>query len=238
MDLEGRVVVITGATGGLGHVVARAFAEQGSALAALSSSQAKLDALGQELGLPSERWLAHAADLRDSASARGAAESVLRAFGRADILLHLVGGWVGGKELAATDAGDLTSMLDQHVWTTFHVLQAFTPHLAASGRGRIVVVSSPVTSRPPAKSGVYAAAKAAEEALVLTLAQEARNKGVTANVLQVRAIDVQHTRDTEPSSSNASWTAPEEIAAAMLYLCSPEAGMVNGVRLPLTGSGA
>src|SRR5919202_1537544 len=234
MDLEGRVVVITGATGGLGQVVARAFAEQGAMLAALSSSQARLDALGQELGLPSERWLAHAADLRDPASARGAAESVLRAFGHADILLHLVGGWVGGKELAATDAGDLTSMLDQHVWTTFHVLQAFTPHLAASGRGRIVVVSSPVASRPAAKSGVYAAAKAAEEALVLTLAQEARNKGVTANVLQVRAIDVQHKRDTEPSASNASWTTPEEIAAAMLYLCSPDAGMINGARLPLT----
>jgi NAD(P)-dependent dehydrogenase (short-subunit alcohol dehydrogenase family) len=207
-------------------------------VAALSSTQAKLDALGQELGLPAKRWLAQAADLRDRAAVQSAAESVLRAFGRVDILLQLVGGWVGGKELAATDARDLTSMLDQHVWTTFHVLQAFIPHLAASGRGRVVVVSSPVASRPPAKMGVYAAAKAAEEALILTLAQEARDKGVTANVLQVRAIDVQHKRDKEPSSSNASWTTPEEIATAILYLCSPDAGMINGARLPLTGSGA
>ena len=88
--------------------------------------------------------------------------------------------------------------------------------------GCLFVVSSPVTQAPAAKSSAYAAAKAAEEALVLTLAHETSGRGVTANVLQVRAIDAEHTR-------------PEEIAAAMLYLCSAEAGRVNGVRLPLIG---
>jgi NAD(P)-dependent dehydrogenase (short-subunit alcohol dehydrogenase family) len=71
--------------------------------------------------------------------------------------------------------------------------------------------------------GVYAAAKAAEEALILTLAREGGDTGVTANILQVRAIDVQHKRDSEPTPANALWTTPEEIAAAMLYLCSADA---------------
>ncbi len=236
--MEGRVVVITGATGRLGRVVTRAFAERGATLAVLSSDQFRLDALGREIGLPAERWLAHAVDLRDPAAIHGATEAVINTFGRADILLHLVGGWVGGKELAATDASDLKSMLDQHVWTTFHVVQRFIPHLATSGRGRVIVVSSPAAARPPAKMGVYAAAKAAEEALILTLAQEAGATGVTANILQVRAIDVQHKRDTERTPANAMWTTPEEIAAAMLYLCSADAGMINGVRLSLAGNGA
>jgi 3-oxoacyl-[acyl-carrier protein] reductase len=94
-----------------------------------------------------------------------------------------------------------------------------------------------VASRPPAKAGAYAIAKAAEEAMILMLAQETRPKGVTANVIQVRTIDVDHQREQKPSASNASWTTPEEIVAAMLYLCSPEAGMVNGTRLPLIASG-
>jgi NAD(P)-dependent dehydrogenase (short-subunit alcohol dehydrogenase family) len=236
MDLAGRVAVITGATGGLGCVAARAFAERGAALALVSSNQARLDALARELGLPDERRLAHAADLRDPTAAQAAAQAVSDRFGHAHILLHLVGGWVGGKALTGTDPSDLKAMLDQHVWTTFHLLQAFTPQLAAAGWGRVVVVSSPVATRPPAKSGAYAAAKAAEEAIILTLAQETRDQGVTANIIQVRAIDVEHKRDREPSPSNASWTTPEEITAAMLYLCSDEARMVNGTRLSLASS--
>ena len=238
MEFDGWVVVITGATGGLGRVVARTFAERGARLAVVSSDQTKLDALGRELGVPDGRWLAHAADLRQAAAAQAAAAAVATRFGHADIVVHLVGGWVGGKELAATDPDDLKAMLDQHVWTTFHLLQAFLPQLATSGRGRLLVVSSPVATRPVAKMGAYAAAKAAEEALILTAAQEARAQGVTANILQVRTIDVAHKREQDPAPSNASWTTPEEIAAAILYLCSPAGGMVSGVRLPLVGSGA
>ena len=71
---------------------------------------------------------------------------------------------------------------------------------------------------------------------MLTLAEEYKGTGVTANVLRVRTIDVKHERDTDPSPKTASWTTPEEIAAAILYLCSNEAGMVNGARIPLYGS--
>jgi NAD(P)-dependent dehydrogenase (short-subunit alcohol dehydrogenase family) len=233
--IAGHVVVITGATGGLGRVAARAFAERGASLALLSSDQAKLDALARDLGLPAERCLAHAADLREPAAAMGAARAVAERFGGADVLLHLVGGWVGGKPLVATDPGDLKAMLDQHVWSTFGVLQAFVPQLTARGSGRVVVVSAPVATTPQPNVGAYAAAKAAEEALILTLAGEAGKQGVTANIIQVSAIDVEHKRETAPSASNASATTPEEITAALLYLCSDEGGAANGVRLSLAG---
>ena len=70
MELEGRVVVITGTTGSLGRVVAQALDERGAAQAVLSSDQSRLDALGHEVGLPAERWVAQAADLRDPALAQ------------------------------------------------------------------------------------------------------------------------------------------------------------------------
>jgi len=89
---------------------------------------------------------------------------------------------------------------------------------------------------PPANSAPYAAAKAAQEALLLALAQENRGTGVTANVIRVQTIDVKHQRDLEPTSKNSSWTTPEEIAAAVQYLISDEAAAVNGIRMPLYGS--
>ncbi len=71
---------------------------------------------------------------------------------------------------------------------------------------------------------------------MLTVAQEAEGSGVTANIIHVRNIDTEHKLSKDPSKY-ADWTSPEEIASAILYLCSPEGGMVNGIRLPLYGRG-
>jgi NAD(P)-dependent dehydrogenase (short-subunit alcohol dehydrogenase family) len=81
----------------------------------------------------------------------------------------------------------------------------------------------------------YAIGKAAQEALLLTLAREVAGTGVTVNLLQVRKIDTEHARESDPSPSHASWTAPEEIVAAIRYLCTDEAGIVSGARIPLHG---
>jgi NAD(P)-dependent dehydrogenase (short-subunit alcohol dehydrogenase family) len=58
---------------------------------------------------------------------------------------------------------------------------------------------------------------------------------VTANILHVRTIDVKHERDGQPSPKTTSWTTPEEIAAAIHFLCTDEAQVVNGARIPLYG---
>jgi NAD(P)-dependent dehydrogenase (short-subunit alcohol dehydrogenase family) len=101
--------------------------------------------------------------------------------------------------------------------------------------GRIVIISSSNAGMPSTKSAPYAAAKAAQEALILALAQEIRGSGVTANVIRVQAIDVKHQRDREPGPTNTAWTTPEEIASNIVYLCSEDAKLVNGARIPLYG---
>ena len=104
-------------------------------------------------------------------------------------MIHLVGGWTGGKTIPESSADDFESMLNQHVWTTFHLLQAFVPHIAASQWGRVIVVSKPETVKPSAKTALYTAAKSAQESLVLTLAEEYKDSGLTANVIHVKSID-------------------------------------------------
>ena len=236
MSLENRVAVITGATGNLGRVVAKYFAEQGARLALFGTNSEKLEALARELNVPAEQVLTHIVDLRNTDATNAAANAVIAKFGRTDILLNLVGGWTGGKSVSEVAANDVDDMLHQHLWTTFHLAQAFVPHLAANQWGRIIVVSSPTATHPPAHASPYAIAKAAQEALMLTLAQELKNSGVTANILQVKTIDAQHERNRERTLKNAAWTTPEEIAATILYLCSDEAQVVNGAHIPLYGT--
>lgn len=221
-----KVIVITGATGVLGNKTAQAFAARGHSLALIGHNQNKLESLVRDLNLPPERLFTSIVDLRDGQAVRDSAEAVAAKFGSVHALIHLVGGWTGGKTLAETSEEDLTAMLGQHVWTTFHLFRAFSPKLAASGWGRVITVSPSTVSNPPPERGVYLAAKAAQESLMLALAAELKESGVTANIIQVRAIDTDATR-------NGTGTTPEEIIAAMLYLFSEEAGKITGARIPL-----
>ena len=221
-----RVIVITGTTGALGTKAAHAFAARGHSLALLDHNQNRLDSLTRDLNLPDERLFASVVDLRDGAAVHSTTEAVSVKFGRVDALIHLVGGWVGGKTIPEASADDLEFMLGQHVWTTFHLFQSFAPKLISNAWGRVIIVSASTVPNPPGKAGVYTAAKAAQENLVLTLAAELKPSGVTANIIQVKAIDVDATR-------KGTGTTPDDIVAAMFYLFSDEAAKLNGARIPL-----
>lgn len=224
--MKNRVVVITGATGVLGGLVAHSFAEGGVSLALISDDQNILKSLEKNLNLPDERILIHTANLLDEKAVRDSVEAVSAKFGRVDALIHLVGGWTGGKTIAESDADEFKFMLDQHAWTTIHLLSAFSPKLAENGWGRVIAVSSPLATNPTGKMGAYAAGKAAQETLLMTLADEFAGTDITANVILVKAIDVKGT---------GKGTSPDEIVSAMLYLFSEEAQKVNGARIPLYG---
>lgn len=236
MGLQNRVAVITGAAGGLGSQLTRDLAARGARLALLGRDAARLEALVSSLSLPSESARAYPVNLLDLNETRRVAEAIAAHFGQIDILLHLVGGWTGGKTLVEASVEDLAFMLNQHVWTSFHAVQAFVPHLIRNGWGRIVMISSPYATRPGARGGPYAIGKAGQEALILTLSQELQGTGVTANLVQVRAIDLKGEKFSAPTPQNATWSTPEEISAAILYLLSEEAAGINGARLPLYGS--
>jgi NAD(P)-dependent dehydrogenase (short-subunit alcohol dehydrogenase family) len=219
-----RSIVITGATGALGNLVAKTFAARGHNIALLDKDADKLDVLTRDLNLPVERIHAQVIDLLDENALRDSAQKVSAKFGNIHALIHLVGGWTGGRTIPESSKEDFAFMLNQHAWTTFNLFQAFAPHIAQSNWGRVIIVSQPVTVRPAAKSALYAAAKSAQESLALTLAEEYKDKGLTANIIHVKAID---------ANGAGKGTSPAEIVAAMEYFFSEEANKVNGTRIPL-----
>lgn len=219
-----KTVVITGATGVLGNLVAKNFAERGDNIVLLDRDQVKLDSLTASLNLPTDRIHAQTIDLLDAQALHDSAETVHSKFGSIHALIHLVGGWVGGKTIPESSRDDLELMLNQHVWTTFNLFQSFAPKIASSNWGRVIIVSQPITVKPTAKSAIYAAAKSAQESMALTLAEEFKDNGLTANIIHVKAIDIK---------GDGKGTSPAEIVAAMMYLFSEEANKVNGTRIPL-----
>lgn len=235
MGLENRVAVIAGATGGLGHVVTMQLAARGMNLALLGTDSKRLNMLANGLKLPPERYSTHMLNVEDRAAVFATADAVMGRFGRVDALFNFVGGWLGGKTVMELTTDELSGMLSQHLWTTFHLTQAFVPHLLVNKWGRVATISPPNSMLPQPKRAAYAAAKAAQEALMLGLAQELRGTGVTSNVIVIVAIDAKHEREMMPNERNVQWTTPEEIAGALLYLLTDEANVINGQRILLYG---
>jgi NAD(P)-dependent dehydrogenase (short-subunit alcohol dehydrogenase family) len=207
----------------------------GARLALMGRDAGRLEALGTELGLEPRSWLPIAGQLLEPEGARAAAAAVEARFGRIDVLVHLVGGWVGGTAVVDLDHEEVGSMLSQHLWTTLNITQAVVPGMIARGFGRVLAVSSPFAANPGPKGASYAIGKAAEEVIIRSLAQETAGSGVTANLVVVRTIDKAHERLTAPTPKNASWTTPEELAEVLAFLASPAAAAVTGARLSLGG---
>ena len=219
-----RTIVITGATGALGSLAAKTFAGMGHNLALLDIDKNKLDSLIRELNLPTERLYAASVNLLDRQAVQNSAEAVVSKFGSVHALFHLVGGWTGGKAFSETSDDELESMLNQHIRTTFNLFKAFEVPLSKNGWGRVITISPSTVANPPAKRGVYLAAKSAQETMMLSLAAELKEANVTANIIQVHAIDI---------DNKGTGTTPAEIVSTMQYLFSDQAGKVNGARIPL-----
>ena len=220
-----RVIVITGATGVLGRVVSAHFAESGARLALLARSEEEIATLVSALPGGAERHAGFAVDLGDAASARAAAAAVRERLGPPAVLLHLVGGYAGGTPFIDGDDEEFRHLLDLNLWSTIHAIRAFLPDVIAAQHGRIVTVSAYVAAAPTPKHAAYSATKAAVEALTISVARDLAGTTATSNVVVLRAIG-----DEKPTEQR-----PEEIAAVMAWLSSPEAGTINGQRIPLIG---
>ena len=174
--LDGRVIAIAGAGGGLGPLVAAKLAEEGASLALTDVKQESLDAVVTGLGLPEERVDAQVVDLLDSASADKWAQDLEARFGHVDGLMHLVGGWRGGEPIETTSLEDYDFLHKLLVLTVQRTSRAFHGPLIRSGNGRFVLISSAQAQNPQQGNASYAATKAAAESWTLALADCVRGE--------------------------------------------------------------
>lgn len=233
--LTGKVAWVTGATGGVGPAVVQALAEAGATLLASARDAAEIAALATTYAIPEERWLALPVDLTDATAVQAAVARGVDRFGRIDILVAVAGQWRGGAVVAETDPAILDQMWRVNVLTAFHACRAVLPHMTANGWGRIITFGARAATTGQAKSGAYAAGKAAVLALTQSIAAEVRAGGVTANTLLLSTVDTPDNRAAMPTADVTKWVRPEQIAGAVRFLCSEEAAAINGAAIPLYG---
>lgn len=212
-ELEGRRIAVAGAGGSLGPHVVAALRERGAWVAAGDVREEAFDALDVDD--------ATVIDLSTQAGAHGWAD----ALGDVDGLLHLVGGWRGGKALEDTPQEDLTWLDGLLYRTVVHATRAFAPSIKRAGdRGRFAIVSSTAAARPSPGNAGYAAAKAAAEAWTLGFGAELAEHGATANVVVVTAL-----------GERPGFTPVQDVAEALAWLCTDAAAHMNAQRLHLHG---
>src|SRR3954452_21832550 len=169
-DLDGRVIAIAGAGGGLGPIVAQRLADAGASLSLADRHQETADQVAKDLTLPADRVDPHAVDLLDESAANAWAAATEKKFGHIDGLLHLVGGYRGGDPIHSFDLADYEFLHGLLVRTLQFASRAFHPALSSSRHGRFVLVSSAAAQRPENTNAAYASAKAAAEAWPPSLA--------------------------------------------------------------------
>ena len=232
-DLEGRVIAIAGAGGGLGPIVAQRLADAGASLALADRHQEIADSVAQDLGLPDDRVDPRAVDLLHESQANDWAAGVAEKFGHTDGLLHLVGGYRGGDPIDSFDLTDYEFLHDLLVRTLQLTTRAFHSALSSSEHGRFVLVSAAAAQMPENTNAAYASAKAAAEAWTLALADSFSGTNATANIVVVNAIETPGMREESPGTQNPSFTPAEDLADTIAFLCSDSARRMNGQRLSL-----
>jgi NAD(P)-dependent dehydrogenase (short-subunit alcohol dehydrogenase family) len=228
-----KVVLITGATGGLGTAVTREFAGTSAKLALVSRSAQDLQELVEAQALPSERAFTMAADVTQPEQVNALVEAVMARWKRVDVLLNTVGGWSGGQPVGEITWQGWRHMLDLNLHSAFLLSRGVLPSMLEAGWGRIVHVSSKTAVSPRAKEAGYAVAKMGLITLTEVIAAEVKRSGVTANIILPSIIDTPANRNNIPKADPSHWVAPEHIAAAMRFLCSEAGGSFNGARIPI-----
>jgi len=229
--MKGKVVLVTGATGGLGVNVTQAFLDAGSTV--LGSSH-KI----QQSDFKHPAFTAMPAEISTREGAKVLVDQTVARFGKIDVLAHTVGGFAGGQSVAETDDATFQRMFDLNLNSAFYLLRAALPAMRKTGNGRIIAIGSRAALEPGASVGAYSASKAALVSLIKTVALENKDVGITANVILPGTMDTPANRKAMPNADFSKWVQPANVASLVLWLAGDAGIDVTGAAIPVYGQDA
>lgn len=248
-DYSGKTVLITGAGAGIGRACALAFAARGARVCVNSKSDSGR-AVAEEIRSRGGESLFLQADVQSPQQVADMVQKTVAAFGRLDVLVNCAGIVTGGS-VEETDLETWNRVMAVNATGVFLVCREAMPHLRQT-KGCIANISSLVAIKGIAARAAYSASKGAVLALSRAMAADSLKDGVRVNCVSpgtVLSPSLQGRIDAEEDPAKAyeryvsrqpmgRLGTPEEIAAAVIYVCSAEAAFLDGVNLPVDGAGS
>ena len=224
--MNGKVVIVTGASGALGKVVAQAALARGARVAGVDHATSNVADTSDHIELGG-------VDLSVAAQARLAIEEVVARLRRLDVLINIAGAF-SFETIAEGHPKTWQRLHAINVLTALNASRAAIPHLRGSPAGRIVNIGAIGALQATTGMGPYAASKAAVHRLTEALAAELKGK-VTVNAVLPSTIDTPANRAAMPDADFSKWVTAEELASVILFLAGDAASGVTGALIPVSG---
>lgn len=249
LDLQERVVIVTGASGGIGAAIARAYGREGAAVTvAYHRNRDAADKVVAEVIEAGGQAVASPHDLADSDAGHALAEATLAAFGRIDVLVNNAVQWPrrgpGSAGMETVPDDDWVQTLRVNIEGPVRAVRAVLPTMRAAGFGRLVHVSSNIALDGMQGSVYYGAAKAALHGMNRSLAWEVGDDGILTNVVlpgltwtdrAAQMIPAEAAEQERRRTPKGALNSPEDVAALVVFLGSPANSGLTGEAVPVTG---
>ena len=241
-NLEGKTALVTGASQGIGRACALALAKQGARIALAARNEAKLEAVAAEINAAGGQARAFVMDVADEASIQSAAKAAIAHFGCVDILVNNAG-ITRDTLLLRMKRADWDAVITTNLTGAFLLTQAMLNPMLRARWGRIINISSVVGRAGQAGQANYAASKAGLIGFTLSMARELASRSVTVNAVAPGYIETAMTAVLDEKQRAAMLThiplgragSEEEVAHAVAFLASPQAGYITGHVLDVNG---
>jgi NAD(P)-dependent dehydrogenase (short-subunit alcohol dehydrogenase family) len=231
MDITDRVVIITGAAGGVGNVVSKQFAAAGAKVALVDRAK---DRLHEQCGAIEGALLVPGIDLTIPADTERMAQQVREHYGHIDVLINIAGGYRAGDPLHQTDVDTWDFMMNLNAKSVFLAAQAVIPHMIERGEGgRIISFAAKPGLSATKNHAAYSASKSAVVRLTETMALELKAHRINANCVVPKTIDTPANREAMPNADFEAWVTPSQLADVLQFLASGASTAVNGAAIPV-----
>ena len=235
MANENRFVVITGGTGALGTAVSEIYLKQGCQVAIPYIENDQLQSFQNKIGDLKSRVMLRQANVTVETEVKNFFQAVLDKFDQLDVLVNIVGGFVGGTPVAEMELEDWNRMMDTNLKSAFLCCRDVLPHMIQRKYGKIVNISARAGLTGIPELSAYCVSKSGVRVLTESIAHEVKDFGINVNSIMPSIIDTPTNRNSMPNQNYSGWVPPSKIAEVVYFLTSDAADIINGAAIPVYG---